>query len=43
MSRTATYIFIGLGLALHVFGRLTKPLAMVNFQNLLAPEDVRRF
>lgn len=43
MSRTATYIFIGLGLALHVVYKLAKPLAIVNFEGLLSPEDVRRF
>ena len=43
MSRTATYVFIGLGLALHLFGTMARPLTIVNFQNLLSPEDVRRF
>jgi hypothetical protein len=43
VSRTATYVFIGLGLALYLFGSVSRPLSTVNFQNLLSPEDVRRF
>ena len=43
MSRTAMYVFIGLGVAFHLLGTLARPLAGITFQELMSADDIRRF